>query len=151
MKRILVIALCLILYLVSCSGGVRDKYEEEFLKNKDSYAEISEILIRHHKENDLTGEVSVWCSEDGGKVFYDNEKRIDNPVDQKELNVICEFLSGSRYEYVSINKDFVEFGNSTGSVFVYLSLTNKRPEKVSDHHTMYNFSGGWYCSVSMAR
>lgn len=151
MKRILVIAFCLILFLVSCANSVRDRYKEEFLQEKDSYTEISNILIRYYTENNLNGRVAIWCSEDGVEAFYDSETSIDSPLEQSELDIIYDFISDSRYEYVSINKDFVEFGNSTGSVFVYLSLTNKRPEKVSDHHTMYDFGGGWYCSVSIAR
>lgn len=151
MKRILVIAFCLILFLVSCANSVRDRYKEEFLQEKDSYTEISNILIRHYTENNLNGRVAIWCSEDGVEAIYDSETSIDSPLEQSELDIIYDFISDSRYEYVSIDEDFVEFGNSTGSVSIYLRLASKIPERISSHHTMYNFSGGWYCSVSMAR
>lgn len=47
---------------------------------------------------------------------------------------------------MSINEEFIEFGNSTGSRFMYLCLTDEKPEPISKNHRIYDLGDGWYFS-----
>ncbi len=101
--------------------------------------------------------MSIWCSEGNTKIFYKSalsnepEPIINNALEQNELDEIYNFINGSGYEYVSVNKKIVEFGESTGSITMYYCLTDEKPEKLSNNHRLYNFGDGWYFCKSIAR
>lgn len=134
-----------------------NEYKARYFSDKESFVEISESIIQHYEGNDLQGEVSIWCSENDVKIFYGSsisdepKPYIKNPFEQSELDEIYNFIHNSRYEYVSINEEFIEFGNSTGSIFVYLCLTDEKPEVISKNNKMYDFGDGWYFSISITR
>lgn len=152
-----ILFLCFILLLSSCSNNRTAEYKEKYFSNKDDFFKIAELVIQHYKSNNLQNEVSIWCSKDETEVFYKNllsnepEPVINHAFQQGELDDICNFINGSRYEYISINEKFVELGNSTGSMFMYFCLTNEKPEKFSKHHKMYSFGDGWYFAISITR
>lgn len=156
-KCYLILFLCLVVFLSSCSSTRTAEYKEQYFSNKDSFIKISELVIKHYESNDLQGRMSIWCSGDETNIFYNNslsdepEPTINTPFEQSELDDIYNFIHGSRYECVSINEEFIEFGNSTGSVSMYLCLTDKKPEKISKHHKLYDFGDGWYFSISITR
>lgn len=152
-----ILFLCFIVFLSSCATTRTNEYKEQYFSNKDDFIKISELVIKHYESNDLECKMSIWCSGEEAKVFYNNplnddmNPTINIPFEQSELDDIYNFIHDSRYECVEINEDFVEFGNSTGSVSMYLSLTDKKPEKISKHHKLYDFGEGWYFSYSTAR
>ena len=152
-----ILFLCFIIFLSSCSTTRTDEYKEQYFSNKDDFIKISELVIKHYESNDLEGRMSIWCSGEEAKVFYNNPLNDDTnptiniPFEQSELDDIYNFIHGSRYECVEINEDFVEFGNSTGSVSMYLSLAEKTPEKISKNHKLYDFGEGWFFSISITR
>lgn len=152
-----ILFLCFIVFLSSCSTTRTDEYKEQYFSNKDDFIKISELVIKHYQSNDLEGRMSIWCSGEEAKVFYDEplnddiKQTINTPFEQSELDDIYDFIHGSRYECVEINEDFVEFGNSTGSISIYFSRTGEKPERISKNHSMVNMGDGWYCSRSTAR
>lgn len=156
---IIVTIIGIFFFFMLCINDRRsNSYKEQYFSDKESYTRIAEILIQYYEGNKLQDEVSIWCSENDATVFYGDSLDVyDDPIEIKksfeksELDEIYNFMDDSRYEYVSINGRFVEFGNSTGSIFMYLCLTDEKPEKISQNHRMFDFGEGWYCSICVAR
>ena len=142
---------------ISFTDDRTNEYKARYFSNKDSLIIISESITQHYESNDLQGEVSIWCSENDTEIFYGSsidvepQQYIKQPFEQSELDEIYNFMHNSRYEYVSINGEFIEFGNSAGSISMYLCLTDEKPEKISKNHKMYDFGEGWYFSISITR
>lgn len=156
-KCCLLLFLCFVVFLSSCSTNRATEYKQQYFSNKDEFIKISKLLIKHYEGNDLKGRMSIWCSGEEANIFYDNTLSDDTaptmnmPFEQSELDDIYNFIHGSIYECVEINENFIEFGNSTGSVSMYLCLTDKKPEKISKNHKLYDFGEGWYFSISITR
>ncbi len=152
-KSCLIFVMCFTLFLSACSNKRTEEYKKQYFSEKDTFIKMSEIVIRHYKTNDLEDGFSIWCGDSETNVFYDTEPNptINYTLTQNELDDIFNFISKSRYEYVSIDEKFVEFGNSTGSVFMYYCLTEEKPKKLSRNHNLYDFGDGWYFSISITR
>ena len=161
MKKTIIVCVavlvCISVLIMTDKLETKKEYREQYFSNKDDFIKISELVIKHYESNDLEGRMSIWCSGEEAKVFYDEplnddiKQTINTPFEQSELDDIYDFIHGSRYECVEINEDFVEFGNSTGSISIYFSRTREKPERISKNHSMVNMGDGWFCSRSTAR
>ncbi len=154
-KRFWIAILCCVLAAAAVFGIYSDKinrYKERYFSEKDSYAQVADMLVSYYTTAGLHGNISIWAQAGEASVFhYESESDHITAVSipQNVLDEICALLSDTGHEYVSIDGDFVEFGNSTGSLFIYFSISGEKPEKISRHHNMLPFGGGWYFSKSM--
>ncbi|MBE6627031.1 MAG: bifunctional ornithine acetyltransferase/N-acetylglutamate synthase [Ruminococcaceae bacterium] len=155
-KGILIAIICVVIvaaFVFSIYRGELSRYKERYFSNEDAYNEVADMLTSYYNRNGIEGEVSIWISDESGvEIFYDeSEPDIASPLTEEEIDVILDLLSGTTHEYVSIDENFIELGNSTGYMFIYFSRSGEKPEKISRHHNMLNFGGGWYFSISRAR
>lgn len=156
MKKVLLIVLvCIVIVatlVFNIYYGELNRWKDRYFSKEDSYNKVAEILTSYYGRNGIEGKVSIWPSDEGGmKIFYDeSEPDIISPFTEEELNVILALFPGTTHAYVSIDEDFIEFGNSTGYMIIYFSRSGEKPERLSRHHKMFNFGDGWYFSISRA-
>ena len=154
-KGILIAIICVVIvaaFVFNIYYRELNFWKDRYFSKEDSYNEVAEILTSYYGRNGIEGEVSIWHSDESGvKIFYDeSEPDIISPFTEEELNVILALFPGTTHEYVSIDEEFIEFGNSTGYMFIYFSRSGEKPERISRHHNMMNFGDGWYFSISRA-
>ncbi|MBQ8164190.1 MAG: hypothetical protein IJZ94_00035 [Clostridia bacterium] len=159
MKKFLLVSIVvMIVALSACNVYDTKEYKNKYFSNSEDFVTIKNILVNHYEDNELQGNLRIWRDEDGAKIYADgfdglvNNSSFDIPFSDDDISKINTFLmKSSYYECVSIDKDFVEFGNTTGSKFMYYCRTDKKPEKISDAHEILNFDDGWYFSISITR
>lgn len=167
MKKFIIVGvavfLCISLIVIRDNVNTKNEYREKYFSDNQKFIEVKDIIIKHYEQNEFETELSYWSGEKSLSIFkiikYNDDitiQKVENqeisyPLSNDEILKINQLLANSYFECIDVDTDFVEFGNTTGSITIWYSRNGEKPKPIDKHYSMVNMGDGWYCSRSTAR